>query len=337
MLVEGGGLTYEWVDEWARFPGPEAARAWPHAGMSITPEGEVVTFHPSKRSLAIFDADGKLHRSVPVDISEAHGITLVVDDGRPALWLADASMKKRPEAEYSPPPGDERSSAMKVSLDDGQTLMVLPRPTHAAYESGPYAPTCVAVHETRLGGNGDVWVADGYGQSLVHRFDAEGVYRQTLTGEEGGGRFQSPHAVFIDRRRSEPELYIADRTNARIQIYGLDGRLRRVIGQDFLASPTWFVSDGELMLVVEFRPPRLTVLDGDDRLVTYLAANPGAPEREGWPNDADSNGGPVRTSALAEGKLNSPHALAIDALGDLYLTEWLIGGRLTKLRKSFRG
>lgn len=84
-------------------------------------------------------------------------------------------------------------------------------------------------------------------------------------------------------------------------------------------------------MVVEFRPPRLTVLDAEDRLVTYLAANPYAPSREGWPNGLGLDAKPVRTKALP-GKLNSPAAVAVDDRGDLYLTKWLIG----RLSPSFK-
>ncbi len=72
---------------------------------------------------------------------------------------------------------------MKFGLD-GVEVASLARPLHGAYESGFFAPTSVAVNGPRHGGNGDVWVADGYGESLVHRYSADGRYLSTLTGEE---------------------------------------------------------------------------------------------------------------------------------------------------------
>ncbi len=72
---------------------------------------------------------------------------------------------------------------------------------------GDYCPCGTAVDEERVGGTGDIWVADGYGSSLVHRFNKQRHHQLTLTGEEGGGRFLCPHAVFIDRRGGKtPEL-----------------------------------------------------------------------------------------------------------------------------------
>jgi hypothetical protein len=40
---------------------------------------------------------------------------------------------------------------------------------------------------------------------------------------------------------------------------------------------------------------------------------------------------------LAAGVFNSPHSLAVDADGNLYVSEWLIGGRYTKLRTANTG
>lgn len=62
-----------------------------------------------------------------------------------------------------------------------------------------WSPTAVAVIEE----TGDVWVADGYGQDLVHRFDMSGQHVRSLTGEEGAGRFSCPHGLVVDRRRGE--------------------------------------------------------------------------------------------------------------------------------------
>ena len=61
----------------------------------------------------------------------------------------------------------------------------------------------------------------------------------SINGSEGrAGAFDEPHAIFIDRRGSEPELYIADRGSSRIQVYDLDGNFKRVFGSDFLTTPS---------------------------------------------------------------------------------------------------
>ena len=42
----------------------------------------------------------------------------------------------------------------------------------------------------------------------------------------------------------------------------------------------------------------------------------------------------VPTDLLEAGKFNSPHGMAVDGLGNIYVSEWLIGGRYTKLARS---
>jgi hypothetical protein len=333
VTVSAGDQSYEWDDAWAKLPQTDATRAaWPHHGVAVLPSAAIVTFHPAEPKLLVFDPDGSLYRTADSEISDAHGFTVVQDGEAAYLWTADAAMKQAASAGYEPPESSESSAVVKLALS-GRVVMRLPKPELAVYQSGQYRPTSVAVNEKRFNGNGDIWVADGYGESYVHRFDASGRYVRSLSGEEGAGRFKGPHALFIDRRHAEPELYIADRNNARIQVYDLEGRFRRVIGEGFLSRPTWFAVDGDRLLLLEFRPPRLTVLDAADRLIGYIAENADAPSREGWPNELDDSGRPRRTTALEPGKLNSPHTLAVDRQGNIYITEWLIGGRIIKLKK----
>ena len=333
VTVGTGDLSYEWIDNWAKLPQkPGAGEAWPHHVIAALPSDEIATMHPSEPTLLLFESDGSLRRTVETELADAHGITTVREGDAAYLWVADAAMRQTAASGYEPPASSQGSSVVKLALS-GRTLTKLPKPEVAAYQQGEYRPTCVAVNETRVGGNGDIWVADGYGESYVHRYDAGGRYVRSLSGEEGAGRFKGPHALFIDRRRGEPELYIADRNNARIQVYDLEGRFKRVVGADILSRPTWFGVDGDRLLVLEFRPPRLTVLDGADRLIGYLAEDAEAPAREGWPNELNAEGKPQRTRSLKPGKLNSPHSLALDRQGNIYITEWLIGGRLTKLKK----
>ena len=192
----------------------------------------------------------------------------------------------------------------------------------------------MAVDETRYGGNGDVWVADGYGESLVHRYSPDGRYLSIL--ERGGGpagRFNCPHGVFIDRRHASPELWVADRGNARVQVYDTEGHWLRTVGDGFLSSPSAFATDGANIVVGELYA-RLAVVDEDDRLVGYLGEDAEARERPGWPNGLGPDEHPVRNPHLHPGRFNSPHGLAADADGNYYVAEWLIGGRMIKLDQA---
>jgi DNA-binding beta-propeller fold protein YncE len=328
-----GDTTYEWIDDWAKIPQTDSAsRGWAHPGVVVTAAGQIVTVHPGEPAILFFDADGRFLRSWQAPVTEAHGLALSREGDTEYLWVADPGSKRAELPDYSPKtaPGQ----VLKMTLD-GRTAMSIARPDLPIYAEGKYSPTAIAVFEERLGGNGDVWVADGYGMSRVHRFDKYGRYIGSIDGEEGdAGAFRTPHGVAIDWRKSHPELLVADRTNHRVQIYDLDGRWKRVVGEDFMTSPSVFAFDGDRLIVGELRA-RLTLLDADDRLVGYLGENEAVCNEPGWPNQKDAAGNPARTERLQSGKLNSPHGLAADPQGNLYIAEWLIGGRFTKLAKRY--
>ncbi len=311
MRIGEGEFEYEWIEGWAQIPDTESARTgWSHTGMVTTADGSIVTMHQGEPQLLFFNTDGELLRSVGVDVENAHDVVLVEDDGRERLWLAD----------------NLSSRVVKTDLD-GQIVMSLDRPDIDVYrEGGAYVPTSVTVDEDRFGGSGDIWTTDGYGSSFVHRYTAAGEYIASINGDEGtAGRFEQSHGVHIDRRGPEPELLIADRSSSQVQVYDLDGQFKRGFGLDFLYRPCCFVELGENLVIVEHRAGRLTVLDATNQLVCYLGENPGVEDLPNYPN--------VDPEHLNIGKFNSPHGITADSDGNMYVREWIVGGRTIKLEK----
>jgi len=335
VRVGSRSYTFDWIDDWARFPQSASARlGWAHPGMATTTAGEVITCHPGEPSMLVFDKQGVLVRTIQTGLSEVHGITVVKEGMTEYLWVADPGSKRKPELGYEYAQPRQNGQVVKMT-SDGQVVAHIGAPDLPKYRAGTFAPTCVAVNEERHGGNGDVWVADGYGENLVHRysrFSKSGEYLGTISGGEGlGGPFATPHGVWFDTRRSEPELYVADRGNRRIQAFDSDGQFKRTFGHDFLSSPSAFaLLDRDVLVVAELRA-RLALVDRDDRLIDYVGADEAVCERPGWPNAKNAAGEVVRPPSLTAGKFNSPHGLAADLEGNLYVAEWLIGGRYTQL------
>lgn len=335
MRVGSEEHSYNWIDNWAKLPESGSSRkGWAHPGIVVSQSGNVLTCHPGEPEILTFDGDGNLISSWRGDFAEGHGITLVNEGGVEYLWIVDHGGKNHHLHGYQNPPGvgDAPGQVFKTTLD-GEVVMRLETPPLPVYNDKRYSPTDIAVNEERFGGNGDIWVADGYGAYHVHRFTKGGEHVSSINGEEGAGAYDCPHGVFIDFRKSEPELYVADRANNRVQVYDTEGGFRRMFGDDFLTLPSCFAAHGDLMIIAELRA-RLTVVDKNDELLTHIGDNQQVCDVEGWPNNVNESGQSVRTSLLETGKFNSPHGLAADANGNLYVAEWLIGGRVTRLNRS---
>lgn len=336
LQVFAGDLTYEWNEDWAAFPDSPSARAgWAHPGVIVAASGDVIACHQGEATILIFGTDGGLRRSIPTDLLEVHSMTFGQSGDELNLWVADPGAKRSPDLKYEYPPGARKGQAAKLD-HDGKIVQSIFAPELPVYDDGVYSPTAVAVFDDSLDGNGDVWVADGYGQSYLHRYDKDGNLIASFNGEESdAGRLDTPHGLMIDTRKPDPELYVADRANNRIVVLDMEGQFKRVINSGVLSTPCAFATDGEVLAVAELRA-RVSLLDADDRLIGYLGANEVVCERAGWPNALDEDGTPIRPSdqALSAGKFNSPHGIAMDASGSIYVPEWLIGGRFIKLQKS---
>jgi hypothetical protein len=305
ILLDSPAGRYRWHEHWVSVPEPgrpQTERNGRTHGIVIVRSGNIFIFHQSVPAMLVYDADGKLLNAWG-EYPGAHGLTLVEEDGVEFLWLAD----------------EKRCVVEKTTLD-GTVVQRLEPPAYAAGE--PYIPTWVAVNETRHGGKGDIWVADGYGSSRVHRYDATGKYIASIDGSTGAGRFDCPHGIWFNTRKRPMELYIADRGNRRVQVYDGNGSYLRSFGEDHFSSPDCFYWNGEYLLVPELFG-RVSLLDAEDQLVCHLGVNPSVRDEPPWPNDTE----------LIPGLFSSPHGGAIDASGNIFIVEWRLGGRVLKLEK----
>jgi DNA-binding beta-propeller fold protein YncE len=165
-----------------------------------------------------------------------------------------------------------------------------------------------------IGPSGDLYVSDGYGNARVHRFSPDGRLLQSW-GEPGSGpgQFNVPHGIAIDR---EGTVYIADRENSRVQIFGGDGAYR-----------------GQWTDVA--RPCQLYV--GRDGWVYVAELGFRAGRWHGWgPAEPGAAGGRVSVfdkagklharwgggdNPCAAGDFYAPHDIWVDSQGGLYVAE----------------
>ncbi|MBI3683015.1 MAG: hypothetical protein HY235_21800, partial [Acidobacteria bacterium] len=199
-LKSGPALPHGVVANWPQLP-----KGWNFgevSGVDVDRHDNVWVFNRGAHPVMQFDKNGRLLQSWDhVPVKSSHGLRV---DPEGNVWLVDveghALLKFTPEA---------------------RLLMVI---TNAGNRPGdndsPYAfnrPTSVAFHP-----NGDTYVSDGYVNQRVVRYNKEGIYVRHW-GKKGTGdsEFDTTHDVTIDRRG---RVYVADRTNQRVQIFDADGR-----------------------------------------------------------------------------------------------------------------
>ena len=154
-----------------------------------------------------FDPSGKLLASFGAGMFVfPHGITV---DYEGNVWVADADGKN-----------GKGHQVVKFS-PTGKVLLTLGKAGMPGDAPGYFnRPTGVAIAR-----NGDIFVADGHGgesNARVVKFSKTGRFI-TAWGKKGSaaGEFDTPHAIAVD---SHERVYVADRSNSRVQVFDADGK-----------------------------------------------------------------------------------------------------------------
>jgi len=179
--------------------------------------------------------------------------------------------------------------------------------------AGPFNCCC----NVAIAPNGDMFVADGYGNARIHHFDGKGSLLHSW-GEvgTGPGQFHLPHGIALDRAG---HVIVCDRENDRIQIFDARGNLLH-IWTDILRPTDVTVDRDGLIYVSELwrplepgqgsfvhgyadtdLPGRLTVFHPDGTIAARWGAS--------------------STERAAPGNFIAPHGLAVDSSGSLYVAE----------------
>lgn len=300
MRVGNGSHLYEIAEGWGKLP--EGVQYGYTHGVVVDSQDRVYIHNTSKDAVIVFDKDGNFLTSWGEAFAAgAHGMLLNKEGDQEFLYLADTA----------------RCVVVKTTLD-GQVLLTLGTPDlpDVYNEEKKYVPTDVAVAP-----NGDIYVSDGYGQSWVHQYSADGQRIRSWGGKgEEPGKMNCPHGISIDTRGGEPLLYVADRSNHRIQIFTLDGEHVKFVTENLDAPCSFYQFEDEIYL--PDLHSRVTILDKHDKLITHLGEHD-AYTKAGWPN--------LPNAERIVGKFNSPHGICVDSSRSVYVAEWINDGRVTKL------
>jgi DNA-binding beta-propeller fold protein YncE len=245
-------------------------------------DDNVFVLHRGPQPVLYFDRDGKFLRSWGDEhLKMPHGLRL---DDQGNVWVTDI----------------EYHQVLKFT-PEGKLLLTLgqkgkPGDTPEQFNK----PTDVAVTPS-----GAFYVSDGYGNSRVLKFSAEGKYLKEWGRKgRGPGEFNLPHAIRVDSRG---KIYVADRENQRVQIFDADGK--------YLAQWDETGSPYGLYLL----PDRMLIADGVNNWVKVL-------DLEG------KTLGRFGEKGKAPGQFELPHFLCADSRGNIYVTE-ITGKRVQKFTK----
>ena len=211
------------------------------AGVAVNSAGHVYVYTrtgspghvqaPKAAQLFEFGPDGAFIREVGKNLyamAWAHSVRIDADDN---IWIVD------------------NGSDMAVKLSpDGRVLLVLGRRREsiAILHAGPPRPPGTPVPPARLGifneptdvafgPDGSIYISDGYRNSRVAKFDKDGNWVASW-GERGTGpgEFRLPHGIATD---ADGNVYVADRSNNRIQVLDSNGQFLREIKLDLPPPP----------------------------------------------------------------------------------------------------
>lgn len=273
-LQSGPPLPHRLVEDWAQLP-----KGWnigEAVSVSVDSDDNVWFLHRGARQVIQFDRNGKvLDAWEDMPIASSHGLE-VGPDGN--IWLVDVAGHR----------------VMKCDRN-GRVRMVITNPGGSAGDNdSEYAfnrPTALA-----FAPNGDFYVADGYVNSRVVRYTKDGKYI-THWGKKGtgDGEFDLVHDVAIDK---EGLVYVADRTNARVQVFDANGKFLR----------KWTDVGNPWGLHYVEKDNSIYMADGHNNRVIKLNLN-------------GQVLGVLGQFGKAPGEFDFAHHLTVDSTGAIYVTE----------------
>ena len=242
-------------------------------------KGNIFVFHRGPQPILKLDRQGNLLRAFGEGLfTWAH--VLRIDDGD-NIWVTD----------------NANHTVMKFN-SQGEILMTLGTKNVAGEDASHFnKPTDVA-----FAANGDFYVADGYGNSRVVKFDKQGKFLATW-GQKGTGpgEFRLPHAIQVD---AMGHVWVGDRENDRIQIFDSNGKfLRQITG---IAPFGLYLTPENQLFVADGRANKVVCMTIDGKITAAWG----------------------KTGADA-GDFQMPHGITVASDGAVYVTE-ITGKRLQK-------
>jgi len=267
-------LPHKLVPDWAQLP--DGWNLGEASGVSVDKLDNVWVFNRGAHPVVQFDKTGRFLRAwKEVPVISSHGIKV---DPRGDVWLVDV----------------KGHSILKFTSSGKLRMVIANAGRGPGNNDDRYSfnqPTGLSFKP-----NGDFYVSDGYGNSRIVQYTANGEYVRHW-GKKGTGNseFDIAHDVALDKTG---RVYVADRTNERIQVFDADGK--------FLTK--WSGFGAPWGLAYAEKENALYMCDGNNNRVVKL-------------NLDGQVQGVLGGFGKAPGKFDFAHHMAVDSEGSLYVVE----------------
>jgi hypothetical protein len=308
-IIGTGEFRYECIHDWGRLP---SHLHWETThGVTIDEAGFIYIKHQGHGktpldTIVVFDPQGKFVRSFGKEYYPGgHGIDIRKEGNEEFLYLSDIA----------------HGLVAKTNLK-GEVVWKkgFPIEPDVYKKPGQYRPTNVA-----FAPDGGFYIGDGYGSHYIHQYDKNAKWVRTWGGEgTAPGKMRTPHGLWLDDRPGrKPSLVVADRANARLQYFTLDGKHIGFVND--VLFPAHFDIRGDVLLVPDLHA-RVSLFDRDNKPIVHLGDDPD------WRTEVKKFQVRKDPKRWLPGKFVHPHDACFDKDGNIFVVEWVETGRVTFLR-----
>lgn len=303
----GNGVwTYDVVPQWGQLPEGKQFGGT-HGAISSDKAGNLYVSTQSETGVLVYEPTGRLVKTIANQYPEVHSLYWSVEDGNEFFY---ATVQKGTPA--------ENWLIVKMKMD-GTVVQKITAPAEAGFK----LPNEWKVTAVVPGPEGSLYVANGYGDSRIFRFDKQGNYQSSFAGKGSeDGKCNCCHGLAVDTRYDQPLLLVCDRENMRLSHFDFDGKFVGHLAQH-MRRPCQVSFHGDHAVVSELQG-RVTILDRDNVPVAFIGDNP---QQSQWANyKLDPNSIPAAVFSAA-------HGCYIDHDANIYVSDWNHTGRVTKLTR----
>jgi hypothetical protein len=308
-LVNAAAMEYKAVGDWLKLPEGRSKLGDMHGDVALSSKGEVyVSVQDPQAGLQVYAPDGTYLRNVPDAPSDFHGFVI----------------RRQPDGEFIFGVRLRGQTIVKMTLE-GQVVLTIPAsaiPDQFKITNARSGQLGVALTGLDVAPNGDLYVTDGYASDYIHRFGRTGKYLQSFGGKKEPYNFNTLHKIAIDTRFVPARIIACDRANNRVVHLSLDGELLGVVARDLLL-PAAVAVYGDYAVIGELKG-RVTILDKAGQVVTRLGTN----------TEPGVGGNQIKPEQWRTGVVTSPHGVAVNAHGDLFVSEFNVFGRVDRFNRQ---